>query len=243
MAVTVAREGYRSGSRSPRGKDEIEADPEFDFKGGFSEQMKMQRDFLEQFMKPQCVGSPTVLPEAAAGLPLEAADVLLLKAGPGVARPWQGRPAVVACLAAAQRLFARLMPGKVSETACDELCQSWQGEIGNTAQLIEVARRCGLGAEKVCSPVEVLDEMLKNRLSACCVLLESYVGVLEEAGEEVEQDVGSHCLLIVGGDLLGPTYVTFDPWGPTAGEVSLWPEHAVKSAKPVGFVQLMLPEA
>ena len=192
----------------------------------------------------QCVGPPTHLPEAAAGLPLEAAEVLLLQPGPGPARPWCGRSAAVACLAATQRLFARLLPGKVSEGACDEVCQlpSEGAELG-TAQFMELAQRCGLAAEKVCSPVEVLDEMLKSRLSACCVLLESYVGVLEEAGEEVEQDVGFHCLLIVGGDLLGPTYVTFDPWGPAAGEVSLWQDHALKSAKPVGYVQLTVPQA
>ena len=175
---------------------------------------------------------------------MEAAEVLLLQPGPGPARPWCGRSAAVACLAATQRLFARLLPGQVSEGACDEVCQlpSEGAELG-TAQFMELAQRCGLAAEKVCSPVEVLDEMLKSRLSACCVLLESYVGVLEEAGEEVEQDVGFHCLLIVGGDLLGPTYVTFDPWGPAAGEVSLWQDHALKSAKPVGYVQLTVPQA
>eukprot|EP00438_Fugacium_kawagutii_P026900 Skav209546 [mRNA] locus=scaffold2497:166208:166981:+ [translate_table: standard] len=256
MALAVAREaGYRSGSRSPRGKDALEADlradkgVEEDFggfheemKGGFSEQMKMQRDFLAQFMKPEISSNPTILPEAAAGLPLEAAQVLLLQAGPGPARPWQGRPAAVACLAAAHRLFARLLPGKVAETSCDDVCQA-AGDIWTATQLIEVAQKSGLAARSVTSPVEVLDQMLKSRLSACCVLLDSYVGVLEESGEEVEQEVGTHCLLVVGGDLLGPTYVTFDPWGPSLGEVSLWQEHAVRSAGPVGFVQLTLAES
>ena len=64
MALAVAPEGYRSGSRSPRGKsdatihvglDGCAANPEEVLRGGFTEEMKMQRDFLEQFMKPQLV--------------------------------------------------------------------------------------------------------------------------------------------------------------------------------------------
>ena len=63
MALAVT-EGYRSGSRSPRGKtdaaihvglDGCAPNPEEVLRGGFTEEMKMQRDFLEQFMKPQLV--------------------------------------------------------------------------------------------------------------------------------------------------------------------------------------------
>ena len=65
MALAVAPEGYRSGSRSPRGRagdaaihaglDGCTPNPEEVLRGGFTEEMKMQRDFLEQFMKPQLV--------------------------------------------------------------------------------------------------------------------------------------------------------------------------------------------
>ena len=32
--------------------------------------------------------------------------------------------------------------------------------------------------------------------------------------------VGAHCVMIVGGDLSGPSFVVFDPWGSQGGEVS-----------------------
>ncbi|CAE7364212.1 unnamed protein product, partial [Symbiodinium necroappetens] len=91
--------------------------------------------------------------------------------------------------------------------------------------------------------IEGEKDMVKNRMTACCVLLESYVGVIEDehTGEELEEEVGSHCVLVVGGDLLGPNYVTFDPWGLRGGEVSLWQSHSMAAASPLGWVQLSLP--
>eukprot|EP00931_Biecheleriopsis_adriatica_P051609 TRINITY_DN29959_c0_g1_i1.p1 TRINITY_DN29959_c0_g1~~TRINITY_DN29959_c0_g1_i1.p1 ORF type:complete len:274 (+),score=59.85 TRINITY_DN29959_c0_g1_i1:24-845(+) len=268
MAALVARRaGYagRSGSRSPRRdqEDEDEAEAEHpdapgpdglprNFKGGFSAQMQMQRDFLAGFMRPdmQTAGlggakSSTAPKEAAAGLPVEPAQVLLLSPGPGPATPWSGLPAHVACVAATLRLFARLLPGRVSETACDELCKS-HGVSAETSdaqeQILSLAQTWGLEAKLVASAVEPLEGMVRNRPATCCVILEDYVGVLEdpETREEAEQEVGKHCVLIVGGDLLGPTYVTFDPWGAASGEVSHWPDHAAKSASPVAWVELSL---
>ena len=32
-----------------------------------------------------------------------------------------------------------------------------------------------------------------------------------QTGEETEQEVGAHCIMVVGGNLLGPSYVAFDP--------------------------------
>lgn len=66
----------------------------------------------------------------------------------------------------------------------------------------------------------------------CCVVLlfftlftlpPGYLGTLRSAQ-----------VLIIGGDLLGPSYVTFDPWGPSAGEVSVWPE-TLSRDEVVGF--------
>ncbi|CAJ1360226.1 unnamed protein product, partial [Effrenium voratum] len=218
-------------------------------KPGFTAQMRLQRDFLAQFARPEPPPSTqrsAVLREAAAGLPVDAAEVLLLRPGPGPATPWAsaGLPASLACVAATLRLFARLMPGSVPESACDDFCRAAaKTAVTRSPELMELAGRCGLRAQALASPVEALQDMVKNNLCTCCVLLESYVGVQEDpaTGEEMEDEVGFHCLLVVGGDLLGPTYVTFDPWGCRAGEVSFVSDHAMNSSSPIGFVQLMAP--
>jgi len=261
MAAAVAR----SGSRSPRGKrleeawpGEEEAPPDPDdpdalgpdglpqsFKGGFSEQMKTQRDFLAQFMRhsPGKKEQTSAPKEAAAGLPVDAAQFLLLSPGPGPATPWMGLPSHVACLAATLRLFARLLPGRVSETACDELCSNFKADLqlgSDSEQLLEMVGSWGFEAKPVISALEPMQAMVKGRPTACCVFFDAYVGVLEdpETHQESEQEVGSHCAMIVGGDLLGPNYVVFDPWGPAGGEVTTWPDHVLKTSSAVAFVQL-----
>lgn len=257
MAAVMAR----SGSRSPRRKDIEEDETEIDdaepalgpdglpanFKGGFSAQMRMQRDFLAGFTrqwqepsdpKSSAASAPR---EAAAGLPVEAAQFLVLSPGPGPSTPWSGLPSHAACLAATLRLFARLLRNQVSETACDDFCNAYRASnLSAQNQLVELADAWGFEARPVASAIATLDGMVLNRPAACCIFLDSYVGVMEDpdTGEEVEQEVGSHCILILGGDLLGPTYVMFDPWGPTCGEVSLWPHHGVQSASPAAWIEL-----
>ena len=277
----------RSGSRSPRRTDAQEDETELedaeaalgpdglpvDFKGGFSAQMRMQRDFLAGFTRqwqepPNCKSSAASAPrEAAAGLPVEAAQVLVLSQGPGPPTPWSGLPSHAACLAATLRLFAELLRNQVKETACDEFCNRFRQKSFETActsqreelcqaavdrkppspfspssqeALLELADTWGFEARPVPSAIETLDGMVLHRPATCCIFLDAYVGVLEDpdTGEEVEQEVGSHCILILGGDLLGPTYVIFDPWGPSCGEVSLWPHHAVQSASPAAWIEL-----
>ncbi|CAE7868748.1 unnamed protein product [Symbiodinium sp. KB8] len=255
MAFAVAqRAGYgRSGSRSPRLQKQVEVEADHggpdglpcDFKGGFNAQMRMQRDFLAQFLvpeQPHAAKSPNAPREAAAGLPVEAAKVLMLGPGPGRV-PWLGLPAGVACVAATLQLFSRLLPGSVAEGMCDELCKQATADPSMPVELDALATRVGLVSCPVPSAVPSLQDMVKNRMTACCVLLESYVGVIEDehTGEELEEEVGSHCVLVVGGDLLGPNYVTFDPWGLRGGEVSLWQSHSMAAASPLGWVQLSLP--
>ncbi|CAK0823262.1 unnamed protein product, partial [Prorocentrum cordatum] len=109
--------------------------------------------------------------------------------------------------------------------------------------VVEAAAGCGLEARAVSSATESLEAMLQNRPTVCCVLLEAYVGVLEdpETGEETEQEVGGHCVMVVGGDLLGPGYVAFDPWGPGDGAVSFWSGHDAERASPLAWVELATP--
>jgi len=85
--------------------------------------------------------------------------------------------------------------------------------------------------------------MVQGRPVACCGLLEDYVGVLDdpETGEEMEEQVGTHCVLILGGDLLGPSYVVFDPWGIGGGQVAYWSGHDVGKAGPAAWIQLAPP--
>ena len=55
------------------------------------------------------------------------------------------------------------------------------------------------------------------------------------SASDCPEEVGSHALLIVGGDLFGPSYVTFDPYNGNgkAGEVSIWPGQAIEAALPL----------
>lgn len=265
MAAVMARSGSRSPRRTDAQEDETEledAEPALgpdglpeNFKGGFSPQMRMQKDFLAGFTRqwqepPNSKSSAaSAPPEAAAGLPVESAQVLVLSPGPGPPTPWSGLPSHAACLAATLRLFARLLRNQVSETACDDFCNAFRQKSLETActsslssqeELLELADAWGFEARPVPSAIETLDGMVLHRPATCCIFLDAYVGVLEDpdTGEEVEQEVGSHCILILGGDLFGPTYVIFDPWGPACGEVSLWPDHAVKSASPAAWIEL-----
>eukprot|EP00439_Symbiodinium_sp_Y106_P039563 s2704_g4.t2 len=153
MAFAVAqRAGYgRSGSRSPRLQKQVEVEEDHggpdglpcDFKGGFNAQMRMQRDFLAQFLvpeQPHAAKSPNAPREAAAGLP-----VLMLGPGPGGGpAPWLGLPAGVACVAATMRLFSRLLPGSVAEGMCDELCKQAAADPSMPVELDALATRVGL---------------------------------------------------------------------------------------------------
>ncbi|CAE8629610.1 unnamed protein product [Polarella glacialis] len=218
--------------------------------------MRTQKDYLMQFMRPGGPSSSSKAsnapPEASAGLPPEAARVLLLSPGPGPSTPWCGLPAEYACLAATLRLFTRLgCAEQVDETACDRLCSTLAGDpirggaegvdrSQRESSFLELAAAWGLDARPVASAIEPLEAMVKGRPTTCCIFLDAYVGVLEdpETGEESEQEVGSRCVLIIGGDLLGPTFVAFDPWGTAGGEVSLWPDHAAQAASPLSWVVL-----
>merc|ERR1712048_725082 len=104
---------------------------------------------------------------------------------------------------------------------------------------MEAAASWGLSATAVDSAVESLSAMVQNRPAACCCLLESYVAVVEdsETGEEIEQAVGSHAVLILGGDLAGgPSYVVLDPW-PAASEVVYWSAQEAQQAAPLAWIE------
>eukprot|EP00913_Durusdinium_trenchii_P027812 g26078.t2 len=173
--------------------------PGITFAQGENEQ-HIRLDFFDgQRPPPKGTTSGSCLPEAAAGLPLDAAQFLVLRPGPGPSTPWRALPASTACLAATLRLFARLVPKQsvplVAGDACEELCRRDVGALGAASPeaLMELAERNGLASNMVASPVESLEEMLKNRLAACCVWLDSYVGVLEDpsSGEELEEEDNS----------------------------------------------------
>lgn len=216
-------------------------------------QFATQRAYLEQVLKarPDPTSRASQVPrELAAGLPMEAARALLFL-GPEVdGVPWQGAPAGSACIAAALRLFARLLPSKVDEDACAHFCvgisrplhgQGFPSCSVSAAEAFEAeASTWGFNTRRVPSAANSLKAMVRNRPVACCVLLKAYIGVLEdpETGEELEQEVGEHCLLLVGGDLLGPSYVAFDPFGLRGGEVSHWSAHGLEAASPAAWVEL-----
>lgn len=233
----------------------------------FMGQLSHQRAYLEQVLKLKAPSDRLpFVKEAAAGLPIEAARALLLL-GPQPEVPWRGLPADFACLAASLRLFARLLEGRgLAEEQCEQLCAaagcrdgSRQPELpaavaalarggasSSTARaeaLEGAAAACGLSAQRVASGVDSLKAMILGRPVACCVLLEAYVAVLEDpaSGEELETEVGPHCLMVVGGDILGPTYIAFDPYGPLGGEVAYWASRDLDRAAPSVWVELSLP--
>jgi len=227
--------------------------------------LRSQRAFLEQFLRPapgafeqRLRAAPR---ELAAGMPLEAARLLLLGGrGPGVGcadvekPPWCAReseagggdgcfPAHLACVAIALRLFAVLLPGQAElhNGACERLCTSTACLAGSSATaLFEAAHAARLAVRAVSSGVESLAAMVQNRPVACCVVLEAYVGVLEDpsTGEEFEEEVGLHCVMVLGGDISGPSYVVYDPWGPSGGEVAYWSLHDFDRASPSAWVEL-----
>jgi len=253
----------RGASRSPRGgrgeEEEEPQDPEMPEWNGngvspversFMGQLSHQRAYLEQVFKPEppppADGQPPPK-KLAAGMPLDAARALvMLGPEPNGVPCWQGMPAEAACLAAALRLFGRLLPGKLDEEACGRFVMAERFAADKRPQrdavsaIEEGAALWGLTAQRVPTAEESLKAMVRNRAAACCIFLESYVGVLEDpqTGEELEEEVGNHCLLVVGGDLLGPNFVTFDPYGLSGGEVSFWSAHNVKNAAPVAYVEL-----
>merc|ERR1712008_32472 len=213
-------------------------------------QFSMQKAFLSQFMQPrqQSPQQKTPLPEMAAGLGLDAAVVLLF-AGPKASLwPWAGLPAHLACLAASLRLFCRLLPpgrgGQMDEGTCDELCARLSTldvqAMDSGAALLAAASACGLVARAVPSPTDSLRAMVSGKLVACCGFLEAYVAVVNdpETGEELEQEVGTHAVLVVGGDLFSPNYVVFDPWGPRGGHAAYWSGHDATLASPTCWVEL-----
>lgn len=208
-------------------------------------QLRLQSSYLQQFLQPREPpkgGLPSAPAEFAAGLPLDAAEALLLL-GPQGGPPWRGLPAPLACAAAAVRLFARLLPAHFPEDACERLCQrlamgAEAAPVGDA--LAAAALTAGLSARPVNEPVECLQAMVRGKPVGCCAVLEDYVGVLEEAetGEEVEEEVGKHAVLVVGGDLSGPSYVVFDPYGAKGGELLHWSAHDLEKAAPSAWVEL-----
>jgi len=132
----------------------------------------------------------------------------------------------------------------MEEGTCDELCArlaTWGGQaMDSGATLLEAANACGLVARAVSSPTDSLRAMVSGKLVACCVFLEAYVAVVNdpETGEEVEQDVGAHSVLVVGGDLFSPNYVVFDPWGSRGGHAAYWTGHDATLASPTCWVEL-----
>lgn len=259
----------RSGSRSPRREDENERDmalkmacggyvegegpemPDWEgaglpppgSKGHMTGQMQSQRAFLEQFVKGPPKDLPPAPREFAAGMPLEAARALLL--GPVLAsRPWLGLPAHLACLSVASRLFAII---KDQEDPCGRLCTSAKacagslGERPSASCLFEAANAWQLAASAASGATDSLEAMVRNEPVVCCVLLDDFVAVLEEAdtGIEAEEEVGAHCVMVVGGDLSGPQFVVFDPWGAQGGEVAYWTLHDLEKAVPTAWVTLV----
>lgn len=211
-------------------------------------QLKSQREFLEQFVRQNPLVDHEPAPrEFSAGLPLEAARSLLLgPGGDGIApQPWHGLPAHIACLAAATRLFAALLAQQAHEELCGSLCaaaasRGVQSEKPDPSCIFEGADAWKLVASAVSQATDSLQTMVRNQPVACCALLEDYVGVLEdrETGEEGEVEVGAHCVMVVGGDLSGPSFVVFDPWGSEGGEVAYWSLHDLQKASPTAWVEL-----
>lgn len=211
-------------------------------------QLRLQRAYLEQVLNPgpppdgHCEKAPR---ELAAGLPPQAAEVLLLCHGHDPA-PWRGLGGDAACLVAALLLFDRLVPGRLSPDACERLSRHFAGArsaSGRVEGFLEAAASCGLESHAAACATESLQAMLKNRPAACCALLRSYVGVVEDpdTGEESEQEVGAHCVMVVGGDLLGPSFVTFDPWGLGNGAISFWSLRDMEQAEVLGLVEVAPP--
>lgn len=212
--------------------------------------MSAQRAFLEQFLNPAPPppGNANRAPrELAAGMPLEAARMLLLGCPDAV--HWRGVSASHACIAAALHLFSQLLPTHVDPLAAGRICDSARegpvtmmddSAILSQQAFMDLAEASGLQAKIVTSAVQSLKAMVKNRPTVCCLFLEAYVGVLEdpESGTEIEQEVGAHCVMIVGGDVLGPNYVTFDPWGLAGGDVAYWSAHDAKVAAPLAWIEL-----
>lgn len=215
---------------------------------GFMGQLRTQRAFLEQFLYPDPPpqNGPRGPRELAAGMPLEAARALLMRPGP-TGLPWQDLPAHLACAAMALRLFALLLPGQVAEDASERFCvQRCSDAASGTEQrpvaeeLLESALAAGLSASRVSSAAESLKAMARNCPVVCCGILEDYVAVVADSmsGEETEQEVGQHCIMVVGGDLLGPSFVVFDPWGPKGGEFAYWSGPEADQASPTSWIQL-----
>mmetsp|Transcript_45618 Transcript_45618/g.108575 ORF Transcript_45618/g.108575 Transcript_45618/m.108575 type:complete len:273 (+) Transcript_45618:68-886(+) len=218
---------------------------------GFSAQMKAQKKFLEQFLKkPVVVEQTEVHREFAAGLPLEVAEMLLAStASSSGALPWQGLPAHHACAAAALALLAQLVPQQVAAPACERYCtsarQSMTGSsmsIEPVAAVVEALQEGALPleAEPVAEGLHSVHKMVENKPTMCCLFLDNYVAVLEDdvSGEETEEEVGAHCLLVFGGDLSGPRYCVYDPWGDKGGSCSYWSAHEVKQAGPIAWLEL-----
>jgi len=256
------------------GEVQEEALPEWDGSGpslverSFMGHLNSHKAFLEQVLKtsqPSAVAPGAGQPackEMAAGLPIEAARALVLLGPEPDGGPWRGLPAELACLAAALRLFARLMEGRAGapdEGDCGRCCAAARGQSDLPAaalallqsdcssssdaraeRLEAAAGAFGFEVRRVASASESLKAMVAGRPVVCCGLLQAYVGVLEdpETGEELEQEVGGHCLMVVGGDLLGPSYVTFDPFGLSCGEVAHWSASNLEAASPVAWVEL-----
>lgn len=174
--------------------------------------------------------------ELAAGLPLEAARALLLLGPDPAGAPWRRLPAELACCAAALRLFARLVA--TEDAACSRFC----GAMGDASAGVEIAAAWGLEMRGVHSAADTLRAMLGNRLAVCCAVLEAYIGVVEdpESGEELEVDVGAHCVMVVGGDLLG-CHVVFDPFGLRGGGLAYWSAKDFESAQVARWVELSQP--
>eukprot|EP00929_Paragymnodinium_shiwhaense_P010745 TRINITY_DN115695_c0_g1_i1.p1 TRINITY_DN115695_c0_g1~~TRINITY_DN115695_c0_g1_i1.p1 ORF type:complete len:328 (-),score=71.62 TRINITY_DN115695_c0_g1_i1:39-1022(-) len=235
-------------------------------------QIRLTTAYLMQFLQPDPPpGSrPRTSPkEFAAGIPIEPARALLLSPtpedmathtssgsrAPAPQVPWSRAlvrlQAWETCLAASLRLFSILLPKQVPGDACMRFCQSRQAadpssqaSDAGSQRLVEAADAWGLTARAVASAVESLEAMTKNQACACCLFIDDYVAVLEdpETGEETEQEVGAHCVLILGGDLAGgPSYIVLDPLGSgqhPAGDISYWTSHEALKSSPSAWIEL-----
>lgn len=210
-------------------------------------QLRFQRSYLEHFLQPSpppIAARGPVLREMAAGLPIEAARTFIFTGPELVGVPWKGLPPQLACFAATLRLFSRLLPGCIHEAACERFCSGHClqncSPQSPSESLHELASEWGLISSSVMSATESLKAMIKNQLVVCCICLEDYIGVVTdpETGVEAEQDVGTHCVMVVGGDLFGPNYVTFDPWGLNGGELVYWSAHNAQAASPTAWIEL-----
>eukprot|EP00746_Dinoflagellata_sp_MGD_P166339 gnl/MRDRNA2_/MRDRNA2_96157_c0_seq1.p1 gnl/MRDRNA2_/MRDRNA2_96157_c0~~gnl/MRDRNA2_/MRDRNA2_96157_c0_seq1.p1 ORF type:complete len:269 (+),score=61.13 gnl/MRDRNA2_/MRDRNA2_96157_c0_seq1:76-882(+) len=247
----------RSSSRSPRGNpvsvqdgmnDDLDEDPERSGKE-LGKQIKQTRTFLEYALKQQSMEGTGGVSKSGAGLPLEAAGAILPL---GAREALRGLPADLACVAAAARVLGELVPDKVAPDAFAQCAAAActarsmgnpQENVGISIERVtEEAAAFGIQTRVVSSAQESLVTMTRGEAVVSLIVLEDYVAVHEDAetGEEAEEEVGSHCVVVLGGDLAaGPSFVVFDPHHSGTKSVSFWSSIELSNAHPKAIIELL----